>query len=82
MVLTVRQKALLILYLTLIDTSKIDVKKLIREIIIRQVEKNPYNSNVGKYDLWCGHNRTLAYCLEDAEGDITVLELIDKMKVD
>lgn len=68
--LTDAQQQFLNEYLDSLDYSKIDVKKLLRELITTQVLRNPDMPKGGKYDIFCGHNRTLSDLLRPAETTI------------
>ena len=68
--LTYDQQRFLNEYLSSLDYSKIDVRKLLRELITTQVLRNPDAPKGGKYDIFCGHNRTLSDFLEPAETTI------------
>jgi len=68
--LTDTQQQFLNEYLDSLDYSKIDVKKLLRELITTQVLRDPSAPKGGKYDIFCGHNRTLSDLLEPAETTI------------
>ena len=65
--LTKKQEVFLNDYLDSLDYSKIDAKELIRELMTTQILRNPDNPKGGKHDIFCGHNRTLAYTTEKAE---------------
>ncbi len=65
--LTPNQKTFLDSYLYNIDWSKVDTRSLVLELITTQVLRDPDAPKGGKYDIFCGHNRTLAYALKDAE---------------
>lgn len=65
--LTPKQAGFLDEYLDSLDYSKIDVRELLRILITTQVLRDPDKPNGGKYDIFCGHNRTLSYALEPAE---------------
>lgn len=68
--LTDSQQQFLNKYLDSLDYGKIDVKKLLREVITTQVLRDPDAPKGGKYDIFCGHNRTLSDLLEPAETTI------------
>lgn len=65
--LTATQRKWLDEYLDSLDFTKIDAKQLIKELITTQVLRDPDSPKGGKYAVWCGHNRTLAYATEKAE---------------
>ena len=74
---TAEQESFLEKYLEDLDYGKIDVKKLLRDLITTQVLRAPDAPKGGKYDVWCGHNRTLSYALEDAEKGYDLLSIFD-----
>ncbi len=65
--LTAKQNEFLDEYLDNIDWSKVNTRKLVRELMTTQVLRDPDAPKGGKYDIFCGHNRTLAYTLGKAE---------------
>lgn len=76
--LTAEQEKFLARYLETLDYEKIDVEKLLRDLITTQLLRNPDSPHGGgKYDVWCAHNRTLSYALEDAEKDDDILSILD-----
>ncbi len=68
--LTDAQQQFLNEYLDSLDYSKIDIKKLLRDLITTQVLRDPDAPKGGKYGIFCGHNRTLSDLLEPAETTI------------
>jgi len=75
--LNAEQEKFLSTYLDSLDYGKIDVKKLLRDLITTQVLRDPHSPHGGKYDIWCGHNRTLSYALEEAEKGYDILSIFD-----
>ncbi len=65
--LTPKQKTFLDSYLYNIDWSKVNTEELVRELMITQILRNPDAPKGGTHDIFCGHNRTLAYALKKAE---------------
>jgi len=65
--LTPKQKTFLDSYLFNVDWSKVDTKELVRELMTTQILRDPDAPKGGKYDIFCGHNRTLAHALKKAE---------------
>jgi hypothetical protein len=68
--LTASQEKFLDDYLNSLDYNKINVLELLRKLITKQVLRDPGKSKGGKWDIFCGHNRTLSYLLEPAETTI------------
>ncbi len=65
--LTPKQKTFLDGYLFNIDWNKVDTKELVRELMTTQILRDPDAPKGGRYDIFCGHNRTLSSALKEAE---------------